>query len=315
MKTPGQLCEPVFNGTKPYWRSGPWNGREFLGVIASSYIDGFSLRQYNGTYYISFDLENPSIFVVFKLSSTGTIIATGWINKKEVGRWIIIPRNECDLHGTCGEFGFCNPLSTPICSCLDGFEPKNPEEWNKQNWTNGCIRKAPLQCDKRIKNGSQDGFKELVNMKTPNFLERLQVPAENCSRNCLQNCSCTAYEYDALIGCMSWSVKLIDTQTFASGGVDLYIHLANSELEKQSENVADQIGDSRRKKRKLTVIAICILIGATFLAACSYFLWTVVTRSKVGSKKEDEVLQEVVREHELADKTYHYLHRLIKLLL
>ncbi|XP_028797878.1 G-type lectin S-receptor-like serine/threonine-protein kinase At1g11300 [Neltuma alba] len=280
----------VYNGSKPYWRSGPWNGQEFLGVKASSYLDGFSLKEYNDTYYISFDLANPSYFGVFKLNSTGNLVVTGWINKQEAGRWRI-QHNECDIYGQCGAFAFCNSQSTPVCSCLDGFEPKNPDEWNKQNWTNGCIRKAPLLCDKRIKNGIEDAFKKIENMKTPDFVERLlQVPEENCSRQCLQNCSCLAYAYDAAIGCMSWSGKLIDIRTIASGGVDLYIRLANSELKKHEENVGE-----RKNKRKVTVIAITVTVGATIFGACSYFLWTIIVARSKGKKNQNGLSESMKR--------------------
>ncbi|XP_054778327.1 G-type lectin S-receptor-like serine/threonine-protein kinase At1g11300, partial [Prosopis cineraria] len=271
----------IYNGSKPYWRSGPWNGGEFLGVnatydrskaYASSNLDGFSLNEDNGTYCISFDLARTSHFGVFKLSSIGEWVITGWINEKEVRRWRI-QHNECDVYGQCGEFGYCNPESTPICSCLYGFEPKNPDEWNKQNWKNGCTRKEPLQCDKRIKSGSEDGFKKLESVKPPDFVEQLQVPdEENCRRKCLQNCSCLAYAYDLAIACMLWNGKLIDIRTFAPKGVDLYIRLANSEL--------DKIGDKRRDKWKVIVIAISLTIGVTVFAACSHFLWKIVARSK-----------------------------------
>ncbi|GKV19185.1 hypothetical protein SLEP1_g29477 [Rubroshorea leprosula] len=30
--------------------------------------------------------------------------------------------------------------------CLEGFVPKSDEEWNKNNWTEGCIRRTELSC-------------------------------------------------------------------------------------------------------------------------------------------------------------------------
>ncbi|XP_054776640.1 G-type lectin S-receptor-like serine/threonine-protein kinase At1g11330 isoform X2 [Prosopis cineraria] len=315
----------VYNGSKPYWRSGPWNGREFLGVPFSSNIDRFSLKANNGTYSISFDLANPSYFGVFKLSSTGKWVITGWSNKIAVGRWRI-QHNECDVYGQCGEFGYCNPQSAPICSCLDGFEPKNADEWNKQNWKNGCIRKEPLQCDKRIKNGSEDRFNKLEKVKTPDFVQRLQVPdEENCRKQCLQNCSCLAYAYDLAIRCMSWSGKLIDIRTFAPGGFDLYIRPANSELEKPAENVTDKMGDKRRSNWKVIVIAISLIMGATILAACSYFLWKIVARLKgktnqnglsegmIGDSKQEKLEELPLFEFEklaIATNNFHNSNRL-----
>ena len=51
-----------------------------------------------------------------------------------------------------------------------------------------------------------------------------------CRQQCLENCSCIAYAYDGGTGCMSWTRSLIDIQKFSSGGVDLYIRVAYSEL-------------------------------------------------------------------------------------
>lgn len=52
----------------------------------------------------------------------------------------------------CGENAFCNVSGSPICSCLEGFEPRSPSNWNLQNWSDGCVRKTPLAC------GYRDGF-------------------------------------------------------------------------------------------------------------------------------------------------------------
>ncbi|KAK1556174.1 hypothetical protein Q3G72_000038 [Acer saccharum] len=121
----------------------------------------------------------------------------------------------------------------PICSCLRGFEPKTVQEWNRGNWTSGCVRKSPLQCEVK----KEDGFLKLGTMKLPYFVERSSVSVVNCREYCLNNCSCIAYAYDDGIGCMTWTGSLIDLQKFSIGGADLYIRLAHSELEKKDNKV------------------------------------------------------------------------------
>jgi hypothetical protein len=142
-------------------------------------------------------------------------------------------KNECDVYGKCGAFGSCNSLNTPICSCLPGFEPKNTEEWNRGNWTSGCVRRTPLQCE-RVNNGSdggkKDGFLKLTMMKVPDLADRSSALEVTCINQCLEDCSCIAYASDSGIGCMLWTRSLIDLQKFSSGGVDLYVRLAFSEL-------------------------------------------------------------------------------------
>jgi hypothetical protein len=142
-------------------------------------------------------------------------------------------KTQCDVYGKCGAFGSCNSKNSPICSCLRGFEPKNTEEWNRGNWASGCVRRTPLQCE-RVNNGSdggkKDGFLKLKMMKAPDLEDLSSALEEQCRTQCLENCSCIAYAFDAGIGCMAWTRSLIDLQIFSSGGVDLYVRVANSEL-------------------------------------------------------------------------------------
>ncbi|KAK4403474.1 G-type lectin S-receptor-like serine/threonine-protein kinase [Sesamum angolense] len=68
-------------------------------------------------------------------------------------------RNACDSYGVCGAFSSCNSEDSPICACLQGFEPMNKQEWGTGNWTNGCARRVPLNCQESTSNGSrEDGF-------------------------------------------------------------------------------------------------------------------------------------------------------------
>lgn len=132
------------------------------------------------------------------------------------------------VYGVCGHFASCNSQSSPICSCLKGFEPRNKEEWNKQNWTEGCVRRTPLQQCERYRNqntsedSKADGFLKLQMLKVPDFADgsSLTLSSETCRSRCLENCSCAAYSYDADIGCMSWTGNLVDIQQFKNGGLD-----------------------------------------------------------------------------------------------
>ncbi|KAF7842197.1 G-type lectin S-receptor-like serine/threonine-protein kinase [Senna tora] len=234
----------VYNGSNPYWRSGPWNGRVFLGLyqMNSSYLTGFYLgKEENGASYITYDFENKSQFLVIKLNSMGEWVKTAWNNDKEiVSKTFEV--SKCDVYGRCGAFGSCNRESLPVCSCLNGFEPKSAEEWNRQDWSNGCVRKSPLQC-------RNDGFLKLEMMKVPDFAERLNVGEDKCRAMCLRKCSCLAYAYDTAIGCMFWSGDLIDIQKFPYGGVDLYIRLPNSDLGETNQNDSESIiRDSKQYK-------------------------------------------------------------------
>jgi hypothetical protein len=152
------------------------------------------------------------------------------MNEKEIFR-VEVDQNVCDFYGKCGPFGNCDNSSVPICSCFEGFEPKNLVEWNLRNWTNGCVRKEGfnLKCEmlkiNRSSEVKQDGFLVKHNMKVPDFSVRSDGNQNKCGTDCLANCSCTAYAYDPYIGCMYWSGELTDLQKFPYGGVDLFIRV------------------------------------------------------------------------------------------
>jgi hypothetical protein len=228
----------IWNDSRLYWRSGPWNGQVFIGIpnMYSVYRDGFTLvDDKEGTFYLSFSFSNDTFPYTYVLSEQGNLLEAYSNNSGE--DWAVTWssfKTECDVYGKCGAFGSCNSQNTPICSCLRGFEPKNTEEWNRGNWTSGCVRRTPLQCE-MVNNGSgggkKDGFLKLTMMKVPDFEEYSPYAREEKCRNlCLENCSCIAYAFDSGIGCIPWTRSLIDVQKFSSGGIDLYVRLAYSEL-------------------------------------------------------------------------------------
>ena len=91
-----------------------------------------------------------------------------------------------------------------------------------------------MQCGRVNGTGGEaskmDGFLKQKMMKVPDFADWSAAHEDDCRQQCLQNCSCIAYAYDTGTGCMSWTRSLIDTLQFSSGGVDLYIRVAYSEL-------------------------------------------------------------------------------------
>ncbi|KAL2495138.1 G-type lectin S-receptor-like serine/threonine-protein kinase SD1-13 [Forsythia ovata] len=110
----------TWNGNRPHWRSGPWNGKILIGVqdMYSAYLDGFTVE--NDTSGIFYFTAPEGIFLMrITLSSTGNLVQTLW--NEQTQNWDITwlaPQNECDVYGTCGPFGSCNALNSHICSCL-----------------------------------------------------------------------------------------------------------------------------------------------------------------------------------------------------
>lgn len=226
----------IWNGSVPYWRSGPWNTRTFVGIPAmvSMYLRGLQLiRDDQGSVEL-FALVDDAIWMA-ALDSSGKLQEFIWDEEKK--DWVITwlaPKDECEVYGTCGAFGSCSMLGQPICRCLRGFQPKSAEEWSKGNWSGGCVRRSQLQCrNSSTEGGEGDRFLKLEKMKLPDSPDWMRSSdVKECEGECLKNCSCVAYAYDSEIGCMFWRGDLKDIQEFSSGGMDLYIRLAESELSK-----------------------------------------------------------------------------------
>lgn len=229
----------VWDNGKPYWRSGPWNGQTFIGVpsLDSVYLNGFSLvDDREGSVTLLYNYANDSTIIYIELDSEGDLIEKYWnheVQDWEIG-WSAL-EDECDVYGKCGPFGSCTySQDLPICSCLKGFEQKDIGEWERGNWSGGCVRMRELKCERNGtvgEEGKEDGFLKLTTMKVPDFAEWSDAVEENCGKECFRNCSCLAYSFYSGIGCMQWSGTLIDTNKFLkSGGVDLYIRVAYSEL-------------------------------------------------------------------------------------
>lgn len=234
----------IWTGFRPYWRGGPWNGLQFLGLpmLDQKYSNGITMVQDNqqGSVYLTYSIYNNSYVVMSSVSASGLFKI--WLLDKEHNRWYVVwetPEHFCDLYGACGSFGVCNKDTTPNCQCLRGFLPKSEQEWKKGNWTSGCVREIHLPCGRNnttnvSSNMSEDddiGFWKLTRMKLPDQYEYLyNMDSSDCHRWCLTNCSCAAYAYPAGIGCLVWLKDLLDIQQFSFAGEDLYLRLPVSAL-------------------------------------------------------------------------------------
>ncbi|KAM7525165.1 hypothetical protein LguiA_015067 [Lonicera macranthoides] len=265
----------IWNGSKPYWRSGPWNGQTFLGVpnMDPIYVNAFSLVDDNFRYTYA----NGSATYFF-LNSEGNLKQMYWFKSRKYWEvaWSAV-ENECDVYGKCGPYGNCNSQDSPICSCLRGFVPKVLAEWQRGNWTSGCVRKTQLLCEHNITSGEEgkkDGFLRLTIMKVPDFAELPNTLERDCESHCLDNCSCIARANYPGIGCMEWHGSLVDMQKFSKtgGGADLYIRVANSELDK--------------KINMNLFIAITAGIGSIAIAICSFFALKCLAKRK-GTKRDE----------------------------
>lgn len=121
-----------------------------------------------------------------------------------------------------------------FCSCLRGYTPTNPVEWNDRYFNGGCKRIVKNLCH------SGEGFFSVKQIKYPDITNatldyKSNDNIEDCKRKCLENCYCTAYSAADIskkpsIGCILWYGDLIDIKQFSFGEAELFLRLPASEL-------------------------------------------------------------------------------------
>ncbi|KAH0698237.1 hypothetical protein KY289_015719 [Solanum tuberosum] len=281
----------IWKNGLPHWRSGPWDKQVFSGVpnMTSFYFSGFELVNDNmGTtyFYYSYAYQGDDIMYLV-LNSTGFLQQKDlYARKNEWEVTWVTPSNECDFYRKCGPFGSCDSESSPICSCLQGFKPKNQEEWVKGNWTNGCIRKTVLEKERNnsnVEQGKQDWFLKLQSMKVPDSAIWVPSAKEDCESDCLRNLSCIAYSYYTGIGCMHWEGSLIDSQKFSKGGADLFIRLAYTEQGSTSLHL------EQKKSNKVAIRIIVPIICSIVIAILGYISSKLLAKHR-GRKRKRELL-------------------------
>ncbi|KAK2985957.1 hypothetical protein RJ640_017585 [Escallonia rubra] len=216
----------IRNSSEIHWKSGAWNGETFSSVpeMNLNYIYNFTYVSDEKSNYYTYDVYNPNITSRFVLDSSGQIRQLTWLESNQ--KWNLYwaePRSSCSLN-PCGAYALCNESAVSICSCLPGFEPRLPKEWGLFNFSGGCSRRNPLQCNK-----DKEGFLKIRQVGLPQNPQSSAVRvAELCEYACLINCSCNAYVFNG--DCRLWTGDLIGTKLPATFGQDFYLKLNSFEL-------------------------------------------------------------------------------------
>ncbi|KAJ9566237.1 hypothetical protein OSB04_002203 [Centaurea solstitialis] len=241
----------IWHGSKPYLRGGPWGGGKFIGIPEqdSGYSNVVSLMPENPQEgaYLTINRYNSSHIRWLYLKPDGVLQLNYWDVDHNIDTNWEAPQGPCDIYGYCGAFAFCTDKSS-TCECLRGFVPRSKDEWNKGNWTRGCVRQSELLCEKygsSLASGKTkpDKFSMLRRVKLPDHHQYFPYISTNeCQRLCLDNCSCKAYSYVEGIYCMIWTKDLMDIQQFSSGGQNLFLRLAYVESGKSKFLLRTKLG-------------------------------------------------------------------------
>ncbi|KAB2636866.1 G-type lectin S-receptor-like serine/threonine-protein kinase [Pyrus ussuriensis x Pyrus communis] len=276
------------------FRTGPWNGVRFSGEphLNPNPIYTYGLVSEPDEMYYSYNLCNSSILSRVLLTSDGLVRRYTWIDRTQGwDLYLTAQIDNCENYALCGVYGACNIQRSPVCSCLKGFTPKFPKEWDLVDWSHGCVRKTPLNC-------TGDVFQKYSGVKLPSTEQSWHnesMKLKECEMVCMKNCSCTAYTNldirDGGSGCLLWYGDLIDIRHFAENGQDIYIRMAAAEQDHEDDTkINAKYSESNAKKMRIIISTTVLSTGLLILGlALLFYVWKKQhQKGKLGrSQKED----------------------------
>ncbi|PON82256.1 S-locus glycoprotein, partial [Trema orientale] len=254
----------ILQGTEKHYRAGPWNGLRFSGVPEMSnnqFYDFYYVYNVDEVYFrYKVKMSLLSRFVLNQTTRNRQQLV--WMNQSQNWRvFTFAPENDCDKYNLCGANGNCNMISNkPVCQCLVGYRPKSEEKWQRMDWSEGCVRNSPPNCE----NGNGNEFVRFDGLKLPettNSWVNTSMNLKECKAKCLRNCSCMAYSNSDIrgqgSGCIIWFGDLFDIRQIPENEQDLYIRNPASNTKKGIDN--------RRVKILVVVASIGVVLGTLFV--------------------------------------------------
>uniref|UniRef100_A0A2N9HWE4 Bulb-type lectin domain-containing protein n=1 Tax=Fagus sylvatica TaxID=28930 RepID=A0A2N9HWE4_FAGSY len=200
----------LFQGTVKYFRSGPWNGIGFSGAPAF---------KPNLVYAFTFVYNQDEVYFMFTRKDKVTSH-----NSSSKPNHLCASKFHTDGNST----------------KLEGFKPKSQQKWDSMDWSQGCVRNEPLNCQDKITHGER----------------------------CLNNCTCMAYTNSDIkerSGCAIWLGDLLDIRQFPVGGQDLYIRMHASKFVQYQ-------GTGNGHKKNIAAIVACSIVVVFGMLLGSYYV-------------------------------------------
>lgn len=276
----------LMNGSIERFRGGAWNGQSFANSpsLLPSPAYKYIFASDSEKIYFTYELYDSSAIAKVVMQLNGFLELSTWNNQTQ--NWDNFgsaPADNCDIYAQCHAYGLCNSGNSPICRCLDRFEPKDPTEWARGNWSGGCVRKTTISnCQKEVKFFKYSGIK-LPDTRFSWYGKGVNLNA--CEQLCLRNCSCVAYAKLDTTGknedCLLWFDELMDIREFGASGQDIYIKFDSSETE---------IGTGNSSKQKLKKLRISLPLAALSLLSVLCLILYIRRKKKKNKKDEDQNL-------------------------
>ncbi|KAG9152620.1 hypothetical protein Leryth_023349 [Lithospermum erythrorhizon] len=246
----------IWKGSSIHYRSGPWNGVHFGGIGIRYDLPFITEPVVNlEEVYYTYQMNNKSSSVVSTLTTNGELQLFLGDNTSEDWRLLFkVPTDQCGTYAYCGPNAICFISGPQTCSCMTGYQPNSPQQWDIGVWSGGCVQKRQLNCSER-----QD-FKEIEGVKMPDFVQ---------------------YQPH---GCLLWFGDLIDVRPLnIYADQKLALRVSASDLVSES---------GPNKKKKKIIILVTIAASVCLLSAVLFFTWRRKVENKGGKLGSDETEKE-----------------------
>ncbi|KAL2472872.1 G-type lectin S-receptor-like serine/threonine-protein kinase [Forsythia ovata] len=248
-------------GSTKFFRSGPWNGLRFSGApeLRLNPVFEFEFVSNQDEVYYIYQLMNKSVITRLILNeTTSSRQRYVWVEADQSWKlYASVPRDYCDNYALCGANGICSISDSPVCKCLEGFKPKSAQSRNAMDWSQGCIRNEPLDCQRK------HDFIKFSGLKVPDTEHswvNKSMNLKECRAMCLKNCSCNAYTNSDIrgrgSGCALWFGNLVDIRQFSDNGQELYIRMPASKGDRPPVKVVVIIVAS--------IAAVCVMLLVSY---------------------------------------------------
>ncbi|XP_020554439.1 G-type lectin S-receptor-like serine/threonine-protein kinase At4g27290 isoform X4 [Sesamum indicum] len=284
----------ILRGTKKRFRAGHWNGIYFGGTPPFPNPIFNPEMIFKGEKLISMlEPYDSSIFKRVTVDKSGMLYL--YIMNARKDKWNIAsvyPRDPCDEYSPCGPYGICRIDRAIRCECFTGFAPKSQQDWDLQDWSNGCIRIRPLNCQRG------DRFVEVRGVKYPDILQfwlNSSMSLSECKAECLKNCNCTAYANPYITsggsGCLLWFGDLIDTRDVNEADSKQNIYIRVSALEVSETELSTDLDKEKEKKRPIKLILISMVSGVLVSGIFNGGILLMTRRKMRATQKKNEDLE------------------------
>ncbi|KAL6841128.1 hypothetical protein ACP4OV_029097 [Aristida adscensionis] len=274
-----QYLVKLCNSSIVYFSTGVWNGKYFPSVpeMSGSTFAHAKFIDNEHEEYLTYAPADETMTTICVLDVSGLTKQLLWVEALQDWETVYIqPKAACDVFAVCGPFTVCNDNALPLCSCMEGFSVRSPEDWDIDDRRGGCMRITPLDCSwNKIAKEDTDKFYPIPGVRLPYGAHVMEAvaSASDCKGYCLTNCTCTAYSYSKSV-CSIWQGEILNVKqhSYTTNAEDddiLYLRLADRHVQSKENS----------GKRQL-VIDIVIGASITSLVLLVLSLLSIIQRNK-----------------------------------